>query len=171
MVPMIFLDPEDPANNFADDPAPPSTPKSLLEASPLASLQLLPGGKARRATLRRARIAFSSAAVRAFGGEVRRRRVALNMTLESLAEQAGVSATYLSAIERGERRRGLSLNVAFRIAKGMGTDIPDLVGGYMGLSPEGIEAARLLVLLPRRSRLPILDLIRSLAGVSSRRPT
>ena len=129
----------------------------------------LPEGKARRATIRRARVAFSSAAVRAFGREVRLRRIALNMTLEALAEQASVSATYLSAVERGERRRGLSLDVAFRIAKGMGTDIPDLVGGYKGLSPEGIEAARLIVMLPRRSRLPILDLVRSLAGVSSRR--
>lgn len=97
--------------------------------------------------------------------------LALAMTLEMLAEESGVSPTYLSAIERGDRRRGLSLDVALRIAKGMNTDLPDLLGGYMGLSPEGIEAARLIVLLPRRSKLPILELVRSLAGVRTRRPT
>jgi transcriptional regulator with XRE-family HTH domain len=92
------------------------------------------------------------------------------MTLELLAEESGVSPTYLSEVERGERRRGLSLNVALRIARGMGTDVQDLLGGYKGLPAEALEAARLIVLLPRRSRLPILHLVRSLAGVRARRP-
>lgn len=164
---MSFPDPENKDNTLAEPPPPPSpSPSPASPDSPFS----LPTGKAKRATIRRARVAFSTAAVRAFGREVRLRRIALNMTLEALAEEAGVSPTYLSEVERGVRHRGLSLDVAFRIAKGMGTDVPDLVGGYRGLSSEGIEAARLIVLLPRRSRVPILALVRALAGVPRRRP-
>ena len=93
---------------------------------------------------------------------MRRRRIALNITQKMLAEQAGLSTAHLSNIERG-RKRGLSLDAAFRIAKGMGTDVPDLVGGYMGLSGEGIEAARLILSVPLESRLPLLELVRALA--------
>ena len=114
--------------------------------------------------IRQARAAGSIEAVRAFGDEVRRRRIALNITQKMLAEKAGLSPTYLSNIERGRRPRGLSLDAAFRIAKGMGIDVPDLVGGYMALSGEGIEVARLILSIPPKSRRPLLELVRSLAS-------
>jgi hypothetical protein len=49
--------------------------------------------------------------------------------------------------------------MAFRTAKGLGTDLPDLVGGYKGPSGEGIEAGRLLEALPAVAKRPILDLL------------
>lgn len=107
---------------------------------------------------------MSSEAVQAFGREVRRRRVALNMSLETLAEQAGLTPGYLGNVEMGTRRRGLSLDAAFRIARGMGTELPDLLGGYMGLPAESIEAGRLIRVIPSYAKRPILALLRSLAA-------
>ena len=99
--------------------------------------------------------------MRAFGGEVHRRRIALNMTREMLAKRAGLSARHLGDIERGQLPRGLSLDAAFRIARAMGTDIPDLVGGYKGLSPEEMDTARLISTLPPSSKSAFLDLVRA----------
>ncbi len=97
---------------------------------------------------------MSSDAVRAFGREVRRQHIALNMSLETLAEQAGLT---------------LSLDAAFRSAKGMGTDLPDLLGGYMRLSVERIEAGRLIKLMQTRAKRVILDLLRSFLAVKVER--
>jgi predicted transcriptional regulator len=58
---------------------------------------------------------MSSERVKAFEREVRRRRLALNMTLEALGEAAGLGGAYVGEIEAGSRRpRGLSLDAAFR---------------------------------------------------------
>jgi transcriptional regulator with XRE-family HTH domain len=108
-------------------------------------------------------MAMSSDAVRAFGREVRRRRIALNMTLETLAEQVGLSPSYVGNVEMGNQRRGLSLDAAFRIATGMGSNLPDLLGGYTGLSAEGMEAGRLIDAILPFAKRPILELLRGLA--------
>lgn len=49
------------------------------------------------------RIAISSDAVRAFGREVRRRRIMLNMSLETLAAQADLTPGYMGSAEMGNR--------------------------------------------------------------------
>jgi transcriptional regulator with XRE-family HTH domain len=86
---------------------------------------------------------MSSERVKAFGREVRRRRLALDMSLETLAEGAGLSGAYTGEIESGARRPcGLSLQVAFRVADELGVELPELVG-FKGLSGPGIEAGRL----------------------------
>jgi transcriptional regulator with XRE-family HTH domain len=100
--------------------------------------------------------------VMAFGREVRRRRLALNMSLETLAEAAGLSGVYVGEIESGARRpRGLSLQVAFRVADGLGVELPELVG-FQGLSGPGIEAGRLVSALAPKLRTAVLALLRGI---------
>ncbi|HMR78741.1 MAG TPA: helix-turn-helix transcriptional regulator [Polyangiaceae bacterium] len=47
-----------------------------------------------------------------FGAEVRRRRLALGMTLDDLAERSGLSAHYLSTVENDHRDPRLSTVIA-----------------------------------------------------------
>jgi hypothetical protein len=65
-------------------------------------------------------------------------------------------------VEMGQRRRGPSLRVALRIAKGLGTDLPDRLGGFHGLSPEGIQIARIVQTLSPGTRAALLGLLRAL---------
>jgi transcriptional regulator with XRE-family HTH domain len=104
---------------------------------------------------------MSSDRVKAFGREVRRRRVARNMTLEALGEASGLTGIYVGEVEAPSRRpRGLSLDAAFRIADGLGVELPELLG-FQGLTGEGIEAGRIVSALPPKVRLPILALLRA----------
>jgi transcriptional regulator with XRE-family HTH domain len=100
--------------------------------------------------------------VRAFGAEIRRRRVGLNMSLETLAETCGLSTTYLGEVETSTRRpRGLSLAVAFKIAKGLGVELSELLG-FRHLTGAGLEAGRIVSTLPPRTRSALLALLRAL---------
>jgi transcriptional regulator with XRE-family HTH domain len=86
------------------------------------------------------RTATRSDLVSAFGREVRRRRIGLDMSLEALAKACGVSNTYLGEVETSMRRpRGVSLAAALKIAKGLGVDLADLLG-FERLTGAGIEA-------------------------------
>jgi transcriptional regulator with XRE-family HTH domain len=106
---------------------------------------------------------MSSDRVKAFGREVRRRRLALNITLETLGEAAGLGGNYISEIEAGSRRpRGLSLDAAFRLADGLGVELPELLG-FQGLSGTGIEAGRIVSTLGPKLRIAVLALLRSIA--------
>jgi len=99
--------------------------------------------------------------VKAFGREVRRRRLALDMSLETLAEEAGLSGAYVREIEAARRPRGLSLVAAVRVADGLGVELPELLG-FQGISGPGIEAGRLLSVLPPRLRNAALVLLRGM---------
>ena len=114
---------------------------------------------------------MSSEQVRAFGREVRRRRMALNRSLDKLGEQAGMTANYLGNVEGGKRARGPSLEAAFRIANALGTDISELVGENRGVSVEGLEAARLFEGLPPGAKRPLIELLRALAEAWGGRKT
>ncbi len=57
------------------------------------------------------------AALKAFGRAVRRRRHALGLSLEGLAERSGLHWTYVGGIERGQRNLGL-VNL-LRLAEGL----------------------------------------------------
>ncbi|TKD03392.1 XRE family transcriptional regulator [Polyangium fumosum] len=76
-----------------------------------------------------------------FGKEVRRRREALGLTLEQLAERARLTPNYIGGIEAG--RRDPSLSSVLALAKGLGVPPGELVGGIHDLEPAAIEAARL----------------------------
>lgn len=62
---------------------------------------------------------------RAFGAAVRRRREALGLSQEGLAEKAGVHRTYIGGIERGERN--ITLRVAAKLARALTTTFAALV--------------------------------------------
>ena len=110
---------------------------------------------------------MSSREVRAFGREVRRHRLALHMSLESLGQRAGLTANYLSSIELGQRRRGLSLDAACRIAKSLNTTVPEMLG-FRGLTGAEFEASRLIEALPAAVKAKMLDLLRVLTRKGAR---
>lgn len=63
----------------------------------------------------------------ALGLNVRRRREALDLTQEALAEKADLDQTYISGIERGLRNPGI-LNVG-KLAKAFGITTSELCKG------------------------------------------
>jgi transcriptional regulator with XRE-family HTH domain len=62
-----------------------------------------------------------------FGRRVRRRRGELGLTLEQLAERAGMHWTYVGSVERGERN--ISLVNIVRLARALAIGPEDLVRG------------------------------------------
>ena len=60
-----------------------------------------------------------------FGRVVRRQREALGLSQEELAARAGIHRTYISSIELGKVRLGL--DIANRIASGLGEPLSDLI--------------------------------------------
>ena len=70
----------------------------------------------------------------------------------------------MGEIGSGARRPlGLSLRVAFRVADGLGVELPELVG-FKGLSGPGIEAGRLVSALAPKLRTAVLALLRGSRG-------
>lgn len=63
----------------------------------------------------------------AFGMRLRQLRHDKQMTIEQVAELAGLHDTYLSSVERGERN--VSLFNIWRIASGLGLAASDLMSG------------------------------------------
>jgi len=62
-----------------------------------------------------------------FGAAIKKRRAQLDMTQTELAQKAGLSRTYLSAVEGG--KEGISLQRAARIASTLDCKLSDLIGG------------------------------------------
>lgn len=110
---------------------------------------------------------MSSAAVEAFGREVKRRRRALGMSILALGAAAGLTPNYVSDVEEAQRTRGISLGAAFRIASALGAELPELIG-FGGLSGVGLEAARLVEALPGHLREAALTLLRALQSREER---
>jgi transcriptional regulator with XRE-family HTH domain len=64
-------------------------------------------------------------------------RKSKHMTLEELAEAAGISVSYLSRVEGGGKgTRGLSLEMALRLARALQCEVPDITDDF---SVEDIE--------------------------------
>ena len=61
----------------------------------------------------------------AFGSAIRRRREALNLSQEALAERAQLHRTYISLIERGSR--AASIETVMKLAKALGTTGSELL--------------------------------------------
>jgi transcriptional regulator with XRE-family HTH domain len=94
-----------------------------------------------------------------FGREVRRRRHALRMTLDQLAEEAELSPNYLGSIENG--KRDPSLSTVQRIADAFGVSIGELVGDREEVTTEGREAAKLFDAAPRSVQASIIAMLRN----------
>jgi transcriptional regulator with XRE-family HTH domain len=94
----------------------------------------------------------------AFCDEVRRRRQALGLTLEALAQRSGLTPNYIGTIEIG--KRDPSLTTVAKIATGLGIETSELFGGSGGLSAAAVEAGRLFEMLPSDLRAPIEALVR-----------
>ncbi len=75
--------------------------------------------------------------------ELRRRR---GLTLEDLAERAGVSRAMISKVERGEKNP--TLVVAAKVAEGLGVTISELLG---------VEERQEIVVIPRERRMVMRD--------------
>lgn len=93
------------------------------------------------------------------GKEIRRRRKALDWTLEDLAHRSGLSPRYISTLENDKRDPSLSTIDA--VAKALGADPGELLGAK-GVPPGVLEAARLLHGLPTESQEAVLRLMRLL---------
>src|ERR1051325_9327409 len=76
-----------------------------------------------------------------FCREVRRRREALGLTQDELAERSGLTPNYIGTIENGKRDPSLSTMMA--IAKGLNVKLGELLGPLPDISPAAHEMARL----------------------------
>ena len=70
-----------------------------------------------------------------FCREVRRRRLALGLTLEQLAERSGLTPNYIGAVELGKRDPSLSTVLA--LARGFKVPPGEMLGSAPGLTPDG----------------------------------
>jgi len=104
--------------------------------------------------------------IEALGREIRRRRQALGMTLPALAEATGITPNYIGAIELGRRDPGLS--AVLKLARGLRVTPGELLG-MPELSPDAIEAAKLVSRLPAAVRAPLTKTLRAIAAWDGRR--
>ncbi len=75
------------------------------------------------------------------GKEVRRRRRALGLTLEALAERADLSPHYLSTVET--EKRDPSVSTVLALARALDVAPGELFGTSKTLSPAAVEAGRM----------------------------
>ena len=94
-----------------------------------------------------------------FGSEVRRRRLEMNLTLEQLAERAGLTSNYIGTIEHGTRDPSLSSIQA--IARGFGIPVGLLFGPMRTLSPASIEMGKLFDTVSVDVQTAVLQILRS----------
>lgn len=94
-----------------------------------------------------------------FGQEVRKRRKAMKLTLEQLAERAGMSSNYLGSIERGQVNPSVSTVNA--VADGLGIAPGELVGEVTKLSEPGLVVAQMFEQLAADMKRVVLLLLRA----------
>jgi transcriptional regulator with XRE-family HTH domain len=94
-----------------------------------------------------------------FGKEVRRRRKALGLTIEELAERAKLTPNYVGTVETGKRDPSLSTILA--LAKGLHVPPAELFGSAKELSPAGVEAGRLFEAASPDVQDAVLKLLRA----------
>ncbi|HLM72994.1 MAG TPA: helix-turn-helix transcriptional regulator [Polyangiaceae bacterium] len=96
--------------------------------------------------------------VSSFAREVRRRREAAGMTLDTLAQRSGLTPNYIGNIENGQRDP--SLTTLFKLAEGLGVQAGELIGGVGGLSAAANEFGQLLEKAPNEVRDSVANLLR-----------
>ena len=98
-----------------------------------------------------------------FGSTVKRRREALGLTLEQLAERAGLSPNYIGTVENG--RRDPSLSTVLALAKGLRVPPGELLGPVKELSADAYDVGRQYDAAPE----DVQDLVVRLLRVVARR--
>jgi transcriptional regulator with XRE-family HTH domain len=96
-----------------------------------------------------------------FGREIRRRREALGLTLEQLAEKAELTPNYIGTIENG--KRDPSLSTVLSLAKGLRIAPAELFGGVQDLSSAATEAGLLFDGVIPEIQEAVLKLLRSVS--------
>lgn len=96
-----------------------------------------------------------------FGQAIRRRRLALHLSLEALANAAGLTPNYIGLIETG--RREPSLSTVLALAKGLGVPPAEIFSGINDLSPPATEAGLLFDSSPEDVQGAVLALLRSVS--------
>ena len=86
-----------------------------------------------------------------FGRKVRELKLKKGLTSEKLAEMANISYQWVSTIENGRTKRGVSLYVAHRLAKAVGTTIEDLIGEPIEIDED--TAIELMIKARERNKL------------------
>jgi len=96
-----------------------------------------------------------------FGAEVRRRREALGLTLEQLAERSGLTPNYIGGVETSKRNP--SLSTVLGLAKGLRVPPGELLSGVKDLTPAALEAGRLFEASPPEVQDAVLRLLRAVS--------
>ena len=97
-----------------------------------------------------------------FGAEVRRRREALSLTLEQLAERSGLTPNYIGGVETAKRNP--SLSTVLGLAKGLRVPPGELLSGVKDLTPAALEAGRLFEASPPEVQDAVLRLLRAVSN-------
>lgn len=97
-----------------------------------------------------------------FGAEVRRLRKARGLSLEQLAEKAGLSRNYIATLET--KPRDPSLTTLRSIARALQVPVSELMKEKLSSapSPAALEVARQFDRLPQRVQDGVIALLRSL---------
>jgi transcriptional regulator with XRE-family HTH domain len=98
-----------------------------------------------------------------FGREVRRRREALGLTLEGLAERSELTPNYIGTIENGKRDPSISTISA--IARGLDLAPGELLGEIPELSPMLIEVGRLFDGTSPEIQAAVLSIMRAASKI------
>ena len=85
----------------------------------------------------------------------------MGLTIEQLAERAGMSANYLGAVERGTVNPSVSTIRA--LAQGLGVAPGELVGEVQPLSPTALELAQMFEHLSNEMKRIVLELLHAAA--------
>ena len=101
------------------------------------------------------------------GREIRRRREALDMTLEQLAGRSGLTPNYVGTVENG--KRDPSLSTVLSLAKGLSVRPGELFGSMPRVSTAAEEAGRLYDVAPREIQMPLLAILRATVRKKRRR--
>jgi transcriptional regulator with XRE-family HTH domain len=99
------------------------------------------------------------------GARIRRLRKNADLTIEALAERAGVGAVYLGAVERGIENP--SLKILTGVAEALGVSVAQLVDVDADLAPRSAKK-ELLGRLAKGSREDGKLLLRLLAAIRER---
>lgn len=102
-----------------------------------------------------------------FGAEVRRRREAMNLTLEELAARSNLTPNYIGGVELDKRDPSLSTVLA--LARGLGVPAGQLFGASGEISPAALEAAQDFEGLPQEVQAAVLGLLRAVAARNARK--
>lgn len=98
------------------------------------------------------------------GSRIREERLKLRLTQERLAEDIGISDSYMGQIERGER--SLALDTLVKLANRLGVTVDYLLSGSVKVKDEGLLNEWLQIMDGRTSKEKrmALDVIKVMLG-------